>query len=207
MSPETGVGLRWTSTDPSDRVANVFRLRRPGDAELARIAAEQHRNQVTYPEVGASAGSDLPAGYAHDRATVVLGTGQAVFDRAVAALRDWQPQRGSDFSVAATGPIAEGATVALAVRLPLAYAVVTGRVVYVEDDADRFAFAYGTLPIHPEQGEERFAVERTGDEVTFGIVAFSRLANPILRIGTPVARVLQHRAARSYLDAMTRAIA
>jgi uncharacterized protein (UPF0548 family) len=184
----------------------VFRLRRPGDAELTRIAAAQHRNGVTYPEVGATAGTDLPAGYAHDRATVALGSGQEVFDRAVAALRDWQPQRGSDFSVAATGPIAEGVTVALGVRLPLAYAVVTGRVVYVEDDADRFAFAYGTLPLHPEQGEERFAVERTGNDVTFGVVAFSRLANPVLRIGTPVARLLQHRAAKAYLDAMANAV-
>ena len=184
----------------------MFRLRRPDDAELTRIAAEQHRNDVTYPEVGATAGPDLPAGYAHDRATVVLGSGQAVFDRAVAALRDWQPQRGSDFSVAATGPIAEGATVALGTRLPLVYAVVAGRVVYVEDDADRFAFAYGTLPLHPEQGEERFAVERSGDEVTFGVVAFSRLANPVLRTGTPVARLLQARAAQGYLDAMTRAV-
>jgi uncharacterized protein (UPF0548 family) len=183
----------------------VFRLRRPDDATLARVAAEQHRNEVTYPEVGATAGPDLPAGYAHDRRRVVLGTGHDVFDRAVAALRDWQPQRGSGFGVAATGPIAVGTTVALAARLPVAYAVVTGRVVYVEDEADRFAFAYGTLPLHPETGEERFAVQRTSDDVAFEVVAFSRLASPVLRLGGPVGRLIQERAAKAYLDAMVRA--
>jgi len=150
---------------------------------------------------------------AREKDTVRLGHGggemkrleDEAVDRAVAALRDWQPQRGSGFGVAATGPIAEGTTVALGARLPVVYTVVTGRVVYVEEDDDRFAFAYGTLPLHPEQGEERFAVQRTGDEVAFEVVAFSRLANPILRVGSPVARLLQARAAKGYLDAMARA--
>lgn len=194
----------------------MFRLRRPSDDELTRIAAEQHANDVTYAEVGATAGADLgtgtgtgadlPTGYAHDRASVVLGTGDAVFQRAVTALRDWRPQRGSGFGVAATGPIAVGTTVALAVRLPLTYTLVTGRVVYVEDGPDHFAFAYGTLPLHPSQGEERFAVERDGDAVRFGVVTFSRLANPVLRLGGPAARLLQKQASKGYLDAMVRAV-
>jgi uncharacterized protein (UPF0548 family) len=42
-------------------------------------------------------------------------------------------------------------------------------------DPDRYGFAYGTLPAHPEEGEELFLVTRGGDDtVRFEITAFSR---------------------------------
>jgi uncharacterized protein (UPF0548 family) len=49
------------------------------------------------------------------------------------------------------------------------------RVVYLVDEATRFGFGYGTLPGHPEQGEETFIVE-TGAEggFRFKVRAFSR---------------------------------
>ncbi len=48
------------------------------------------------------------------------------------------------------------------------------RVVYVVDEPDRRGFAYGTLPGHPESGEELFLVERVGDETWAEVRAFSR---------------------------------
>jgi uncharacterized protein (UPF0548 family) len=34
------------------------------------------------------------------------------------------------------------------------------RIVYVIDEPDRRGFAYGTLPGHPERGEEAFIISR-----------------------------------------------
>jgi len=50
------------------------------------------------------------------------------------------------------------------------------RVVYVEAAPDSFAFAYGTLPGHPETGEVAFRIDRGhgSDDVFFRIVSFPR---------------------------------
>ena len=81
------------------------------------------------------------------------------------------------------------------------------RIVYVIDEETRFGFAYGTLPHHVEAGEERFLVgwDREDDTVWYDILAFSRPANLLVRLGNPVARRLQRRFARDSLQAMKRA--
>lgn len=69
---------------------------------------------------------------------------------------------------------------------------IPARVVYVVDEPDRRGFAYGTLPGHPERGEEAFVVERTADgSVWLVIRAFSRPANLFVWIAAPIARLLQ----------------
>jgi hypothetical protein len=51
------------------------------------------------------------------------------------------------------------------------------RVVHVVDEPRRRGFAYGTLPGHPEQGEESFTVTHEADDsVVFRVAAFSRPA-------------------------------
>lgn len=188
-------------------LTSMFRLRRPSADELARIASEQAREELTYPERGATASADLPAGYAHTGLSTVLGHDDRTFAAGVEALRRWAPQRGSGLSVAATGPIIEGTVVALAAPLGPAYALAACRVVYVEDETDRFAFGYGTLPLHAVQGEERFAVARSDDRVEFQVVAFSRPNHPLVRLAGPFSRQMQLRAVRGYLQAMRRATA
>ena len=60
-------------------------------------------------------------------------------------------------------------------HVPLFPAKVPARVVYVVDEPLRKGFAYGTLPGHPESGEEAFIVEyRDDDSVWLTIRAFSR---------------------------------
>jgi uncharacterized protein (UPF0548 family) len=56
-----------------------------------------------------------------------------------------------------------------------------------------FGFAYGTLPDHPERGEERFLIEwnHADDSVWYGLLAFSRPAHWLARIGYPYARYEQ----------------
>ena len=78
------------------------------------------------------------------------------------------------------------------------------RVVYVVDEPDRRGFAYGTLPGHPESGEELFCVryDPATDAVYAEISAFSRPALWWSRIGAPVARVAQRFIGQRYLRAV-----
>ena len=95
----------------------------------------------------------------------------------------------------------------LAAPLPIGYIDVVCRVVDVVDSADRYSFSYGTLPVHPERGEESFTVVRDVDgNVTFEIVAVWRSRHPLARAFPFVARMLQRKATNRYLDAMRAAV-
>lgn len=68
--------------------------------------------------------------------------------------------------------------------------------------ARRAGFGYGTLPGHPERGEEAFTAELAADgTVYFGVFAYSRPANWFYRLGVPVARFCQWLITRRYLVA------
>jgi uncharacterized protein (UPF0548 family) len=71
-------------------------------------------------------------------------------------------------------------------------AKIPARVVYVIDEPDRKGFAYGTLPGHPERGEEAFVVERRADESVWLVIrAFSRPANAFFWASYPALRLMQ----------------
>ncbi|HEX5016228.1 MAG TPA: DUF1990 domain-containing protein, partial [Actinomycetes bacterium] len=71
-------------------------------------------------------------------------------------------------------------------------------------DEHEVGFAYGTLPNHPEQGEEAFLVQLRGDGRVIGSIgAFSRPASALARVGGPLARLAQRAIARRYLTAMS----
>lgn len=94
------------------------------------------------------------------------------------------------------------ATVLVTIAAGPLQVIVPCRVLYVDHEADRFAFAYGTLPGHPERGEEAFVVERHGGDTVFRIIAFSRPADLATRLGEPVARRIQRRFTARYLRAL-----
>ena len=56
--------------------------------------------------------------------------------------------------------------------------------------AERFGFAYGTLPGHAERGEERFSVVLNRDDgsVHYEVLAMSRPKHPLAWLGYPFAR-------------------
>ena len=88
-------------------------------------------------------------------------------------------------------------------RAAALYVVAACRIVWVVDEDDRFGFGYGTLPAHPECGEEAFVVRRDeAEQVHFDIRAFSRPRHLLARAGAPFARVIQERITRRYLAAM-----
>jgi uncharacterized protein (UPF0548 family) len=91
----------------------------------------------------------------------------------------------------------------MAAPLPVGWVEVVCRVVDVVDEPDRFGFTYGTLSIHPEQGEESFTVVRAHDgTIVFEIVAASRPRHFLARAVPPVAHRLQMAATNRYLAAM-----
>ena len=182
---------------------SLLRLRRPSAPDLQAVLDRQGDQDVTYAGVGGTISGQVPPGYRSEHLSAVIGHGDAHFDSARGALADWRPQRGSGFAVVTDGPIAEGTTVALAVPLPVGWVLAACRIVAVIDDADSYGFAYGTLPEHPESGEELFAVDRHPDgSVTFRISVFWKPHGFLPRVGSPVVSVLQRRGTRAYLDAM-----
>ncbi len=73
------------------------------------------------------------------------------------------------------------------------------RVVYVVDEPNRKGFAYGTLPGHPESGEEAWFIEQTEDgSVWMTIRSLSRPATPAWWAVYPALRLVQEFYTRRY---------
>jgi uncharacterized protein (UPF0548 family) len=76
-------------------------------------------------------------------------------------------------------------------------------VVAVVDGDREGGFAYGTLPGHPERGEEAFLVQLLEDGAVVGsVAAFSRPARWFTRLFPPAPRAVQRQIARRYVQAM-----
>jgi uncharacterized protein (UPF0548 family) len=186
-------------------------FRRPADTVIAAFIEGQRPLPLTYESVGATRGDDWPAGYNHDRNRITLGHGEAVFERAVAALRAWRmfPAPWTEI-VPPAAPQREGECVALLIRATGVWWMSAARVVYEVDEAGdgvkrRVGFAYGTLPGHVEKGEERFTVAWMADDsVRYELHAFSRPRHWLVRLGKPFARTLQRRFVRQSLEQMRR---
>ncbi|SEK77080.1 Uncharacterized protein, UPF0548 family [Blastococcus sp. DSM 46786] len=161
----------------------------------------------TYAEVGATADAELPAGYHGAEHSAVVGTGRAAFERAAGAVLDWRAQRAAGLRVRATGPAGTpGTVVVLTAGLPRLGYDIPCRVVWASTGGDERGFAYGTLPGHPESGEERFAVRLTASgEVVFTLRVFFRLASPAARLAGPLSLALQRLATARYVAAVRRA--
>ena len=156
---------------------------------------------LTYPEVGATAAGQLPAGYDHQHAERQIGTGQERFEQAAHAVMHWGMQRGSGLRVQASSEVA---VVDAVVLVRMGFLPAPCRVVYVIDEPDVRGFAYGTLPGHPESGEERFVVRRdpASSAVFAEVSAFSRPAAWWSKAGGPLVKVAQRVIARRYLRAV-----
>lgn len=158
----------------------------------------------TYAEIGATK-EVLPAGYHRFRLRRRIGSGRALFVRTGAEILAYRMQKGTGIFREADTPTAEPGT-RLTVRLGVGPVGITApcRVVYVLDEPDRRGFAYGTLPGHPEIGEELFAVEYDStDESVYGLVtAFSRPGAWYVRLGGPVVRAIQRIIAGKYIDTL-----
>ncbi len=100
--------------------------------------------------------------------------------------------------------IAPGDTAVLVVPLWLFGIRAPCRVIYVIDEPNRKGFAYGTLPGHPESGEEAFIVDQTDDgSVWLTIRSLSRPSGWQWWAVYPVLRIAQAIFTRRYFRALS----
>ena len=176
---------------------------RPGGDAIQRALAVDASAELTYVDVGATARGERPGGYRHDRWEIDLGPDEdGRFERCGEAVLGWAAQRGAGIRVVPEEPATPGLTFVLVLKLPIGFVLATARVVHVEQSGECIGFAYGTMPAHPEEGEEIFLVRRSNGRVTFEVAAFSRPRDRLARLGAPIARWLQLRTNRTYLDAL-----
>lgn len=187
----------------------MWSLFRPSSDALAAFRQAQQSLPFSYAEVGASVGA-FPAGYNHDRNEVVLGSGRAVFERAVEGLFSWKMfPAWAEVVPAEFKPVANE-SFSLLFRLAGLHWKSSGRIVYLVDEADaqtqqRLGFAYGTLPGHVEIGEERFTIAwRRDDTVVYELQAFSRPRYWMAQLAKPLARHWQRRFVRDSQQALKR---
>jgi len=196
----------------------MYLLIPPSSARIQAFLARQSRLPFSYSQVGTThlqvcqVPAYLPPGYVIDHNRTLVGHGEAVFVKARAALRAWRM-----FALDWVDPflypavLAEDTAVAILARLPGLWSLNAARIIYILEQSgpvERYGFAYGTLPDHAEQGEERFSVEwhRRDDAVWYDILAFSRPNQTLARFGYPLARSLQRRFAATSLAAMRQAV-
>lgn len=194
----------------------MFLLSQPSETDIRQFIASQQDLPFSYPQAGAtknqpgidSKGTSGPKGYTVDRNRTKLGDGEQTYQRAVDALRSWKQFDLGWVSLVPPGkPLEIGTTVAVCAKTFGFWSLNAARIVYLinedQNGSARFGFAYGTLPDHVERGEERFMVERhTDGSVWYDIFAFSRPKHPLVRLGFPVARLLQKRFVRDSMAVM-----
>ncbi|MCA9689956.1 MAG: DUF1990 domain-containing protein [Myxococcales bacterium] len=173
----------------------MLRPLRPSAAELRALLERLASAPFSYANPGMSRG-DAPRGFWSNHARARVGAGDEAFARARAVVRawgmfalDWIELHGAD-----DRPPAPGLVVLTLTRAALLWTANACRVVYVDDDADRYQFAYGTLPGHAVTGEERFTLTRARDgAVWFEILSYSRPAALPAQLAAPLTRRFQRR--------------
>lgn len=184
-----------------------MRFVRPSDAEAVKRWLEVLESAApTYRDIGATLAGRKPEGFHHDRYEAALGQGVEAFERAVTGLETWKAHRLPGMQVFPLDrEIRTGATSLVTVGTTFAALAAPCRIVGVVDGQTRWGFAYGTLPGHPEQGEESFAVSLAPDgAVHFEVEVFSRPADPLVRLSGPIGRGVQRAGTGAYLQALRR---
>lgn len=174
----------------------------PARAAVLRAAPltyDRSREIGTTP--GAPAGP--PAGLGRFSRSVALR--RTDLEGAASDLLGWRVHELAGLLVRASGPAAEGTVVEMRLGVGPVSIRIPCRVLAVVDEPDRRGFSYGTLPGHPECGEEEFLLERSDEGgLRFTVSAFSRPATRLARLGGPVTGAVQRAMTGRYLRAPDR---
>ncbi|MCQ0004662.1 DUF1990 family protein [Actinomadura madurae] len=152
----------------------------------------------TYAEVGATRDAECPAGYRHLRHRMLVGRGPAAFRNAADAVMEFWMHRALPARVEASAPrAAPGVSVVVGLGAGPLRLRAPCRIVWTREEERYAGWAYGTLPGHPQSGEESFVVhlDEEGD-VWLTVTAFSRPATAAARLAGPFGRAFQRAYAR-----------
>lgn len=183
----------------------------PAPAARDAFLSSRQNLSISYPEkmdttadFAEKRRSALGRKYNYDENRILLGMGSGVFIHAKTALRQWQMFPKPWTSIAPEqAPIRTGQKVGVFFRLLGCWWWNSSEIVYTINEPQQFGFAYGTLPGHVEQGEERFMVEMMANgEVWYSIKAFSRPAYWFVWLMSPYARSQQRRFVRNSMAQM-----
>ncbi len=175
----------------------MFTLFEPSERRIENFLAAQKDLPFSYKEVGASKGA-IPSGYPINHHRIQIGAGANAFARAKKAIRNWTMYQLEwtrlypiDTSIAARE------VVCVVVNHGFCWSINPCRIIYVLEESggevERYGFAFGTLPGHSEEGEERFTVEwnHADDSVWYELLSFARPHHFLARIGFPFVRLFQ----------------
>jgi uncharacterized protein (UPF0548 family) len=161
---------------------------------------------LSYSPAGLTRDVPTPVGFHTMVQRRTIGRGPADFARAREGLMSWQMHRDAGLRMMVTAPRAAVGVESLGVLgIGTVGLQVPCRVVWAVDEERRAGFAYGTLPGHPERGEEAFVVDLGADgAVWFTVRAVSRPAAWYMRAAGPLGRLGQRIFARRYVSALQR---
>lgn len=212
----TGTHLSKERASLKANLVRMFLVRPPAPVAIKHFVREQQNLPYAYAPVGGTR-SQIPAGYTVDHNELVLGTGEAVYRKAVRALQQWRMFDMGWLSVwPQEAPLREGTTVVVLAQHFGFWSLNPARIIYVINEQKtttdgtihRFGFAYGALPGHAMSGEERFLIEwnESTDDVVYEIVAYSKPRHLLARLGYPLVRRLQKRFGLASLVVMRRIV-
>jgi uncharacterized protein (UPF0548 family) len=176
----------------------MLTITEPTQSAVAYFRQQQSLLDFNYPDVGCTSEHASKASklfrYDYDRVEVDLGSGEETFAIARSELLRWTHFRVGWVKVLpASTPIVPGEVIAIQARIFGCWALAACRIIEVDDgrssDDRCFAFSIGTLPGHPEQGEERFEIRRADDgRVAYRITAYFRANTWAASFGWPYFR-------------------
>lgn len=188
----------------------MFTLFEPSDAQIEKFLAEQRDLPFSYKEVGASSGA-IPPDYPINHHRIRLGGGEETFARAADAIKNWTMYRLEWTRLyPPNAPVKVGEVVCVVVNHGFCWSANPCRIIYLSEEngeTKKFGFAFGTLPGHSEEGEERFTVEwqRADDSVWYELLSFARPHHILARIGFPFVGLFQRKFAEDSGRAMLEA--
>ncbi len=190
----------------------MFTLLEPSEAQIKDYLAAQQDLPFSHGKVGASK-DKIPSGYPINHRRVRLGNGADCFARAQKAIQSWTMYQLAWTRLYPFGaPVAPGEVVCVVVNHLFCWSLNPCRIIYVLEESgseiERYGFAFGTLPGHSEEGEERFIVEwnQADDSVWFELLAFARPHHILARIGFPFVGLFQRKFAADAQRTMLEAV-
>jgi uncharacterized protein (UPF0548 family) len=147
----------------------------------------------------------MPQGYDHAEERVLLGEGEALWQAAKLALQSWEMIPAGWVRLSPKRPVRKHEQLVIAARLLGIWWLNPVRIIDSVAEEHRFGFAYGTLPGHLAQGEERFLLERDAEgKVWYSIRVMSRPVWWGAKLLSGFARRQQARFRKESLAAMKR---